>query len=457
MGIQGRKITVVPFASQQFCENVLACFNKLDYQVMTHEPAKWLQARSSLYSQPCALLFDRSIHMDTYLEPLINKTRFEKTLGIFCCESNIWRPHLVGRLDDYMGWPSHINELAYRVDSLYMNNISETYPDYNAFLSEFIGLNLIGKSEKFLKVLSLIKKIAQTDAAVMIGGETGTGKELAARAIHYIGDRSDGPFIPVNCGAIPENLFESELFGHMRGSFTDAKENQIGLIGLAEGGTLFLDEVDTLTQKGQVSLLRFLQDKKYRPVGAKKHINGNVRIISATNSRLKDLVKDNNFREDLLFRLNLINIVMPPLRERAGDVELLSQHFLDQCQIQYDDSSKYISNSARHDMCFYHWPGNVRELENLVHRAYLLTENNEINDVLDTAQGDRRHHMFDRRIGMFDCENFSEVKSNVVQSFEKNYLQWLLAETKGNVTLAAKKAGKERRALGKLLKKYGIK
>ena len=454
MYVHGRDITIVPFASASFCEQIQSCLDQLNYRVKRQTPEQWLDLN---YSPPCALLFDKSVDLDKHFEQIINKSKLSRTLGIFCCESQIWQPHLIEALDEYMGWPSHINELAFRVESLYHSKTAEHNARYNVHLDEFVEMNLIGQSAVFLKTLSLIKKTAQTDATVLIEGETGTGKELAARAIHYLGNRNNGPFIPVNCGAIPESLFESEFFGHKRGSFTDAKESQIGLVEQAEGGTLFLDEVDALPPKGQIALLRFLQDNKYRRIGGKKYRNANVRIISATNSPLNDLANKNDFRQDLLFRLNLMNIVMPPLRERSGDINILAQHFLDECKNKYQGPARYLSRHSKKTMNYYCWPGNVRELENRIHRSYLLTDEVEIVDLLDMEIDDRRQHPIDRRIAAFDCQSFSEAKTNVVQIFEKQYLQWLIIETNGNVTRAAEKAGKERRALGKLLKKHGIK
>jgi transcriptional regulator with GAF, ATPase, and Fis domain len=187
--------------------------------------------------------------------------------------------------------------------------------------------NLIGLSPAFRDMVGLVQRIAQTDAPVLIEGETGTGKEVAARAIHYSGSRRDRPFVPVNCGAIPENLIENELFGHVRGAYTDAREPQPGLIALANGGTLFLDEVETLCPKGQVALLRFLQDLNYRPLGSRREESADVRVIAATNIDLSELVHAKQFRMDLYYRLQILFLRMPPLRERTGDAALLAEHF----------------------------------------------------------------------------------------------------------------------------------
>jgi len=330
--------------------------------------------------------------------------------------------------------------------------------DSTAIVEEFIGFNLIGQSPEFLKTLNLIKKISRCDAPVCIEGETGTGKELAARAIHYLGSRRDQPFIPINCGAIPESLVESEFFGHMRGAFTDAKNTYSGAVEQANGGTLFMDEVDSLSSKAQVSLLRFLQDKRYRPLGCQKFRESDVRIITATNSNIEKLVKQGCFREDLMYRLNIMTVKMPPLRKRMGDIQLLSNHFIVQFNKQYGQPTKKIHSDLFEWMNRFDWPGNVRELENFILREYMLEENEIIiGSEIDKQQNERRKNVIDRREKLFSFDDgFSRAKSRLITEFEKGYLCWLMKETKGNVTKAAIRAGKERRALGKLLKKYGI-
>src|SRR5258706_4658136 len=195
-------------------------------------------------------------------------------------------------------------------------------------MEDFGELNLVGRSPAFLEVLELTKRFSACDATVLVQGETGTGKELVARAIHYLGARRNFPFIPVNCGALPDSLVESELFGHARGAFTDARDARRGLIAEAQGGTLFLDEIEVLTPKAQVALLRFLQDLEYRPVGGAVVHDANVRIIAASNANLGTLQSDGHFRKDLLFRLNVLSVDLPPLRERQSDVVFLAEIFL---------------------------------------------------------------------------------------------------------------------------------
>ncbi|HEX6829289.1 MAG TPA: sigma-54 dependent transcriptional regulator [Burkholderiales bacterium] len=317
--------------------------------------------------------------------------------------------------------------------------------------------NLVGSAPSFLKALALVRRFAACDATVLIQGETGTGKELAARAIHYLGARRDYPFIPVNCGAIPDNLVENELFGHARGAFTDAREPRAGVIADAEGGTLFLDEVEALSGRGQVALLRFLQDQTYRPLGAGRTVSANVRVIAASNDNLQQMQSRGQFRRDLYFRLNIMAMEMPPLRQRAGDVEQLAGHFVRQFNFQYDSPARRLSRETLRLLADYHWPGNVRELENLIHREFLLAQDAVIRIspehlAAPPAQEPAASVLFE----VASDEDFTRAKARIVAEFEKSFLARALAESGGNVSLAARRCGKERRTFGKLLKKYGI-
>lgn len=331
----------------------------------------------------------------------------------------------------------------------------------SAVLDEAGLLNMVGSSAAFRETLDRIKRISRCDVQIMIEGETGTGKEMAARAIHYLSGRRDFPFIPVNCGAIPDNLVENELFGHAKGAFTDAREAQPGLVKQADGGTLFLDEVDALSPKSQVSLLRFLQDQQYRPLGGSHLLSANVRIISATNANLAKLAEAGSFRADLLFRLNIMAVNMPPLRERQQDIALLADHFIRQLNVRYGQPLKSLHQDTLDWLKCYHWPGNVRELENFLHREYLLSDGDVIRAGSQSLSGDsdnKNERKPDQNTGRSQITSlgFSADKMRVIAEFEKNYLEHCMSESQGNVTLAAKLAGKERRAFGKLLKKYGL-
>jgi two-component system, NtrC family, response regulator GlrR len=296
------------------------------------------------------------------------------------------------------------------------------------------GIPLVGSSPAFLDLLCSIRSVARCgNATVLIRGETGTGKELIARAIHYLSDRKDFPFVPVNCGALPESLAENELFGHRSGAFTGASHEAMGLVKLAHNGTLFLDEIDALPAKVQVAVLRFLQDGRF----------------------LEEEVRARRFRQDLYYRLNVLNMAVPPLRARTGDAQLLSQHFLSECAQRYGRPLKTLHEHTLMWFDHYSWPGNVRELENLLHREYLLSEAEQL---CIEEPGGATGLPVERSVVVVETPLpcYRQAKSRALQEFDRAYLSQLLRQTNGNITRAAQLAGKERRALGKLLKRYRI-
>lgn len=313
----------------------------------------------------------------------------------------------------------------------------------------------IGESTAFREMLAILARVARYDTTILISGETGSGKEMAARAIHYQGRRRDRPFIPVNCGALPDQLVENELFGHARGAYTDAREAQVGLIAQAEGGTLFLDEVDTLTAKAQVSLLRFLQDSQYRRLGSSLVEKADVRVVAACNSDLAQAVNRDDFRADLYYRLTAMELYVPPLRTRERDAILLARHVIAEAARQYHLAVKDLHPDTVHWLLAYSWPGNVRELQNRIQREYLLCDGSEI-VVRDIAPDNDRRRQPDRRLASPTTLNFNAAKQQALEAFERGQLLRLMSECDGNVSSAARLAGKERRALGKLLKKHGI-
>jgi two-component system, NtrC family, response regulator GlrR len=313
---------------------------------------------------------------------------------------------------------------------------------------------MVGRSRAFLEFTALLKKIAQFDVPVLIEGETGTGKELAARAIHYNSRRRTGPFVPVNCGAIPDTLFESELFGHRRGAFTGASDDQPGLVGLADQGTLLLDEVDSLSLKGQVSLLRFLQDQQYRPLGARSLRQGDVRIIAASNRNLDDLAASTAFREDLFYRLKLMHVRVPPLRKRHGDAAFLAAHFLDLAVTRFELRPRRLAPESLRWFDRYHWPGNVRELEYLIYRAVLLTEDADVCVEPPAALAECAHIADADPIG--EDLTYREAKARAIDTFERTFLTMVMARANGSVSTAARLVRTERRHLSRLLKRYGI-
>ncbi len=315
-------------------------------------------------------------------------------------------------------------------------------------LKEKIGLKqLVGKDPVFLSEIEKIPLTAKCDVNVLILGETGTGKELCARAVHYLSLRTNKPFMPVNCGAIPAELVENELFGHEKGAFTGASKAYPGLIHEAQGGTLFLDEIDCLSPLVQVKLLRFLQDKEYRRLGSSKMHQADVRVIAASNIDLEKMVSEGGFRRDLFYRLNIISISLPPLRERKVDIPLLTRHFIDKYAYEYNKEVKDLSSEALQKLLIHEWPGNIRELENVIQRTIVLSPQPFI----------QTHQIVLPLSKKTDIqESFRAKKSKAIAQFEKTYIERILLAYHGNITQAAKAAQKSRRAFWELIRKYRI-
>lgn len=305
---------------------------------------------------------------------------------------------------------------------------------------EYSFHQILGKSKPMQAVFDLIKRVADSPTNVLITGESGTGKELVAKAIHFNSDRKEAPFIPVNCAAIPEQLLESELFGHMRGAFTDAKVDKRGLFEEAQKGTLFLDEISELPLMLQAKLLRAIQEKEIRRVGANKSIAIDVRIIAATNLNLSEEVKAKRFRDDLFYRLNVIEVKLPPLRDRREDIPLLVEAFLKRCGEVRGKEVKGVNEAALAMLMDYAWPGNVRELENVIERAVTLSRGEKItpDDLPLAVQGARG----DRRV----LDEAAE-KTLPLHEIEKEYIKKILDKMGGNKYQAAHVLGIDRKTL----------
>ncbi|MFQ5769939.1 MAG: sigma-54-dependent transcriptional regulator [bacterium] len=313
--------------------------------------------------------------------------------------------------------------------------------------------NIIGKSPAMQKVFNMITRVAEGESNITIIGESGTGKELVARSLHAYSQRKSKAFVPVNCGAFPENLFESELFGFEKGAFTGAYRRKPGLLEFADGGTFFLDEICELSPSLQVKLLRMLQDKKIRRVGGTELIDVDVRIISASNRNLEAALMEGHLREDLYYRLNVISIQLPPLRDRKEDIPLLCEHFVDKFAKQTPKNIKGISNEALRCLEEYNWPGNVRELENVIERAVTLTKEEWIRpDDLPESIFSIKQELIDVQIDT----PLKEAREKMLVSFERDYLIKMLGRHRGNVTEAAKDSGIDRRTFHRLLNRYQI-
>lgn len=322
-------------------------------------------------------------------------------------------------------------------------------------------VELVGQSKVIADVQRLIKKVAKTNASVMILGESGTGKELIARIVHQHSERNSGPFIPVNCAAIPFELFESELFGHEKGAFTGAHQTRKGKFELAAGGTLFLDEIGDMPLTMQVKLLRVLQEKTYERVGGNQSLIADVRVISATHQNLSLRIQEGEFREDLYYRLNVFPIQIPPLRERRDDIPILIRHFMEQ-YYQDNGSGLALSEEALAFLCQYEWPGNVRELANLVERISILFSGKllQLSDLsqqfFQTMPGSRR---LDKDLTILSAKELPEegfdLKDHLAK-LEYTYITQALNEYRGIVSQAARRLGLRRTTLVEKMKKYGM-
>jgi len=306
-------------------------------------------------------------------------------------------------------------------------------------------LGMMGKSTVFLAEMQKLPAVSQCDVTVLIAGETGTGKELLARAIHTLSPRRRESFVPVDCGAIPQDLAESELFGHEKGSFTGAVAKTTGLIGSAHKGTLFLDEVDSLSLTNQAKLLRFLQRREFRSVGSTTLQHADVRVISATHADLRQRVSVGTFREDLFYRLKVVQMRLPPLRERGDDIVLLAQHFVTKYAQRFKRLTRGIARDGIARLLAHRWPGNIREVENVIEAAVALSQGEWI------AAGDIA---FD---GMEVAQDsLREAKARAVQEFEHSYIIRLLRTYEGNISEAARAAKKNRRAFWELMRKHKL-
>jgi DNA-binding NtrC family response regulator len=315
--------------------------------------------------------------------------------------------------------------------------------------------NIIGTSEAITQVFDLIKKVADTDSTVLLLGESGTGKELIARAIHYNSYRRQGPLIPVNCAAIPEELLESELFGHERGAFTHAVRTRIGRFEQASGGTIFLDEIADMSPSLQVKILRVLQDRAFERIGGVKTIRVDIRVVAATNQDLEEMVRQGRFRKDLYYRLNVIPIKVPPLRERQSDIPLLATHFLQEFSRKKKKVLKRLSPQVLELLCQYSWPGNVRELENLMERLVILSEE----DVVEASDLPERFHTIYPPAVAPRLEEFSDQGihfSNAMKEFERNLILKALDKSNWVKSRAAQLLHLNRTTLIEKMKKQKI-
>ncbi|MDK2956831.1 MAG: hypothetical protein PWQ57_2327 [Desulfovibrionales bacterium] len=358
---------------------------------------------------------------------------------------------------NYLTTPLHPEELKYVLESLLEARLLQSEVDAlrDGFWRSEASKSLSTASPLMREVLEKVRLVAPARTTVLLEGETGTGKGVVAQLIHLNSAQRDGPFIHVHCGAIPETLVESELFGHEKGAFTGAVRRKVGKFEQAEGGTIFLDEIGTVSKTVQVKLLRVLQDRVFERVGGEQTITANVRVIAASNLDLKKMCDDGEFRSDLYYRLNVFSIVLPPLRERTEDIPLLVKTFLQRLNRLYPKEISSVSNEALGGLARYAWPGNVRELENVVERAFILEPSRTL-----TAASFPAEVMAGAALGELPRVDASlslhEYRARVVEQAERRYLDELLAAHRGRVDKTAREAGVGPRQLNNLMKKYGL-
>lgn len=315
--------------------------------------------------------------------------------------------------------------------------------------------NIVGRSAKMQRVFEAIQMVAKTDLTVLVTGESGTGKDLVSRAIHALSDRSDRPFVAVNCPTVPENILESELFGYRKGAFTHAVQNKTGLFQEAHHGTIFLDEIGDISTTIQTKLLRVLQEKEIKPLGDTKSIQIDVRVIASTNRDLKEKIRRGEFREDLFYRLNVLPIVLPALRERREDIPLLVDHLLEKHCTELKRPRKTLSAELMDLFLNAHWDGNVRELENVIIRGIMFAPGSEIRPE-DVGLHEAPCRIDSSPPEAFDDLDYREAKERVLKRFNEGYIGKVLARTQGNVSQAARLCGLERQALQQLMRRYKI-
>ena len=344
---------------------------------------------------------------------------------------------------DYIVKPLDVDQLTLMLKRIveHQQLITENILLRKRLTEQYEYEDIIGRSEAMQEVFSMIKAVTDTNATVLITGETGTGKELVARAIHSNSSQRYGPFVATSCGALPETLLESELFGYEKGAFTGADRTKKGRFELAHGGTLFLDEVGDISMKTQIKLLRVLQEKSFSRLGGTEQIKVDVRLVSATNRDLVAAIEEGSFRSDLYYRLNVVSIQLPPLRERIDDVPLLAAHFINKYNVEFNKKFDRVDRKAMDLMMDYHWPGNVRELENVIERALVI---------------DQGPQMMVKHLPFCNIESPLTEEPRSLQEVEKSHIEKMLQRNDWNIAKTARLLNIDRSTLHKKIKKFGL-
>ena len=434
--------------------------NKRKYNVITVSNTEDAMKQIKLFKFDIALidLMMEPINGESFAEEIIFKQLVPVVAIITVISDIVISDRLFKKgIDDYIIKPFDKKQLELRVGILAekVETKRQLQSLHKFFIPEFAEFGIVGQSKAMNDVLHQVKKYSQFDIHMLVEGETGTGKELVAKAIHHISKRRNKPFVALNCASLSEELLENELFGHVKGAFTGADDSTRGLLKEAEGGTLFLDEIEEMPERVQSKLLRFIQFKKYRQIGGGKEIKADIRIISATNKNLGS--GESKFRKDLFYRISTAHLLLPPLTERHGDLELLISYFLN--KISYEHKKEYsLSKGAFNKLFGYEFPGNIRELENILLRAAIICEKGEIKkenivlqegSTLKTAQ-------FSIINSDGDVIEYSSLKKKILDDFEINYVEELLLYTRGNVSAAAKLAGVSRKTMWNLMTEHKI-
>jgi DNA-binding NtrC family response regulator len=406
---------------------------------------------------------------DTPIDVVVTDVNMKGMNGVQLCQQLLeHRPHLpvilitaFGSMEtaiqairagayDFLPKPFEIDQLALAIErGATLARLRNELQQLRRMVAPTTFGELVGTSPRMRELYSKLARIADNDAAVLLTGESGTGKELVARAIHAASSRNGGPFVAINCAAMPPQLLESELFGHAKGAFTDAKTTKVGLFQSANGGTIFLDEIGELPLEIQPKLLRVLQERTVRPVGANTEIKFDARVVSATNRDLEGMIEDQRFREDLYFRINVLTIALPPLRTRGGDILVLARHFLERIASRTAKPVPGLSVEAAQKLMTYPWPGNVRELENCMEFAVALAAFDEItvSDLPDKVRAFRPTQIV---LSSSDPEQLVTLAE-----LERRYVLRVLESVDGNKAAAARVLGIERRTLYRMLERWG--
>lgn len=445
--------------------SILESMNDFDFSIEEAEDGQEAVQKVKQY-KPDLVLMDVRMPNMTGLEALevIKKFQPKTFVVLITAHSNL--NDAVAAIKegayDYLEKPVQPNKLTEIVKkSLEAREIVSEIAISNPIFDDDVDSDFVGSTKKMKEIFDLIYKLCKVDTSVLVRGENGTGKELVASAIHYNSPRKKGEFVAINCGAIPDSLMESELFGHEKGAFTGAVQRKIGLFQQANNGTLFLDEIGELKPDMQVKLLRVLQEKKFTPVGSTREVKTNSRIIAATNRNLEKMIEDGSFREDLFYRLNVMPIFLPPLRERINDIPHLVQHFIKKFNDEQGKNINNISDEALEVLKTYRWPGNIRELENVIERAFILENSSSISpsslpdNLKSTSQANPTQPSISApktspdEFGELDFDKFKEQS-------EKDFIEAALKANKGRINKTVAHANIPKNTLLRKIKKYEI-